>query len=595
MGIQERYDERRRKRHSARSKNRFTEFDIDNDVEIQAHMRENWTPSPEPPKLLRGEVLSYVTGKIRGRKISTIGTPDDDGTNIVLDAIRDAFITTSGRCGYQLRMLVPPAVKKAVSIIARAREDRVELTSRASVTGQSAKSAADLIIASLRNFIWNVQSIKPEYFLRIIPGTGSQGDEIHYGMRVVLTYLTRDEDNIQNVMKRDVMYEGWWQFTYSQEDASPPIPDLDQGSGHLTAPSLDQKSSRRTEDRDQSDASWNTPSDLGFRAKMYLRRSKAAQESHQRRRQRWENIKDYSSLVTQSDRTGIISEWLAEKFSRPSTNTQSGETMFSRVLQSVSDYLGTYADEHLGSIDSRSTRVRKSKEGGCQDPNVVFDANGRKFYSPLHSRPRTAWNDILKARRRIQIVHGYKIAGQQEQSGPKETRPQRKSRDRGRHHRSGSSALDPSSNNGDNSSYPPPSQQQGTSSMPLTDNSHPGEPGIDLHRSDSMYTGQEERVLTRKQVEEAQARLATIEAELEKLEGRADLTGIQRHNLWERLDPERKELQHMLGQPVGDLEPSQHTMSPSSRANSWRRSFAPSSYPEQPSTFETTASTSRVH
>jgi hypothetical protein len=552
-------------------------------------MRENWTPNPEPPKLLRGEVLSYIPGKIQGRKIRTIGTPDDDGTNIVLDAIRDAFITTSGRCGYQLRMLVPPAVKKAIPIIASESEDRIELTSRASVTGRSARFAADSIIASLvkdSDFIWNVQSVKPEYFLRVIPGTGSQGDEIHHGMRAILTYLTRDEDNIDNVMKRDVMYEGWWQFNYSQEEPSPPLPDLKQRSNRSTVSDLDQKSSRLTEDRDQSNASWATPSDLGFRAKMYLRRSKAAQESHQRRRQRWENIKDYSSLVTQSDRTGIISEWLAEKFSQPSTKTQSGETVISRVLGSISDYLGTYADEHRGSIDSRSTRLRKSKERGHQNLNVIFDANGRKIYSPPPTRPRTAWNDIRKARRRIRNVQGYK------------TRPKRRSRDRGRYHRSGSSALDPSFNNGDDSSYPPRSRRQETVSIPLTDDRYTGRPGIDLRRSDSMYTGREERVLTSEEVFEAQARLATIEVKLRGLNDNPALIGKDRQAIWEQrqaLISEQKELRDILGLPVEDLGPSQHSMSIPPRTGETGGSFPASSYPEQSSISRTLPSTSQVH
>jgi hypothetical protein len=589
MGITENYWQRRLKRHSAWAKNRFIGFDIEQKAEVEAHMKDNYRFPPNP-EVLRGKVLSMP---FRYRHVKSIGTPSGVDSETVIEAIRQAFITTSEDCGYQLRKLVISSVKKAIFIIARTSEDRVELTSRASVTGQSAKTAADLIIASLspeRDFPWIVQSIKPEWLLRVKPGTASQPDEIHYGMRVVFTYLTRDEDNIKNVMKRDVMYEGWWQFKYSQEDASPPIPDLDQGSGQLTAPSLDQKSSRRTANRDQSDASWATPSDLGSRAGILLRWSKAAQESHQRRKRRWENIKDYSSLVNQSDRTGLISEWLAEKFSQPSTKTQSGETMFLRVLESVSDHLSTYADVHCGSIDSRSRRLRKSKEGGAQDPNVVFDANGRKFYSPLHKRPRTAWNDMLEARRRIQNAHGYEIAGQQKQSRPKRTRPKRKSRHRGRHRQSGSSALDPSSNNEDNSSYPPPSQQQGTSSMPLTDDICPSEPGIGLHRSDSMYAGQEERVLTRKQVE---ARLATIEAELEKLKGRTDLSGIELQARWEGLDAERKELNHMLG-PVNDLGPSQHSMSHSSRPDSGSRSFAPSSYPGQPSTFVTATPSSHV-
>lgn len=590
MGIQERYDQRRRKRHSARSKNRFIGFDIDEKAEVEAHMRNNFIYSPNP-EVLRGKILSM---SFRFKRITTIGVPcDGEDLQTIQQAIREAFVGTSEDCGYQLRKLVMSAVKKAVFLTARTNEDHVELTSRASVTGQSAGTAANLILAFLTvatSFKWNVRSIKPEWFLRVRLGTASRPDEMHYGMRVIVTYLTRDEDDRKNVMERDVVYQGSWRFGYSQEAASPTLPNVTQGSSRLTTSDLDQESSRLTENPDQSNASWSAPGNLGIRAQIYLEMAQGAQRSHQRRKQRNAKLADYGSLFSQSppDRTGIIAEWLAEKLTRAPAQTQSEETIVSRLLHSVSDHLSTFADVHRGSVESKSTRSQESQKGNSRDPNVITDTLGRKVYSPLHGRFWTAWNDAAKARRQIRNVHGYKVARQQEQSGPKETRPKKKSRNRGRHHQSRSSA-------GGNSSYPSQSQQQETVSIPMTDDRYPGRPGIDHGRSDSMYTGQEERVLTSEEVAEAQACLATIEVELGELEDDPNLIGKDRQAIWERknaLINEQKELRHILGLP---METSQQSVSYISRPDETGASVPPSSYPGQSSTFGTLASTSRVH
>jgi len=346
----------RRKRRHALSKGHFIDFDPDVDADARNRFQVGEAQESKP---------QHVPSSRRG--VTSVGVPTGEHLEHVCEVIRNTSLLTFQQKGERLLDIVKPAVDRArlMERQGRVASEHTLLYNR-SLAGNTANRAGEMVAEALaperfRPYVID-KAVDVHWFLRVLlPTDGEPYDSVHieYGMTAEISWHTHLETPPHKQVKQRKAYRGSWLFDWNHDaDFSPEdyyienntVSDSTKGSVPST---------------------W---SNAGLLEKSVIRLTRPIDQFGKGRKNDLDNLK---RAYNQTNRTGRIADWVADKLSQSSSSAQ--DSLLARTKDLISCLSDEYAQNQFDDMSSKSAVIQE------QDGTLVYQPARGRASKALHA------------------------------------------------------------------------------------------------------------------------------------------------------------------------------------------------------------------